>query len=145
MPGGIADYGTEQWLGQLFGLVATPSQYFIALLTAEPGPGMDGDIISELEPDPTAGYGRRSIGYGADYWMLNGSILTNQATLDYGIPTDDWGILTHWAMTSAADSGSLYSWGEFLNPVAATTSQQIVLPPGGITISLHSLEDSIAV
>ena len=146
MPAGVADFGSETWLEMVFGITPLATNYYIALLSDEASEGMDGDMISDLEPwalDPT--YARQTYGVGSSNWATNDGFITNINEIDFPIPQADWEYITHFAIVDAPTSGNLFAWGEFLNPQYVSSSVQMIIPAGGIVITLFPLDNSIAV
>lgn len=143
MPSGVSDFGSATWLSALFGVVPLPEQYHVALCTREPGSLMDGTMLAALEPT-SGSYLRRPYPTGAAAWAANGPYLTNLQALAFPTPGDDWGYLTHFALCTAADGGQLYAWGQFFNPQFVSRSIGMFIPPGGMVLGLHALDNSIA-
>ena len=144
MPSGVGSYGAGAWLSALFGVTPAITSYWLALCSDEPGADMDGDILADLEPTDVA-YHRQPYGTGAALWGANGNYLTTSVEIDFGLPLIDWGDLSHFALLTARTSGSLYAWGEFLNPQFVPANYQVVLPPGSLVLTLSALDNSIAI
>lgn len=144
MPAAVTDWGASQWLQSLFGLVATPTEYFVALATEEPGLDADGTTIATTEPTD-AGYQRQSYGVGTANWGANGADIVNLNDIRFGAPSAaDWGFLTHFVLLDAAADGDIYAYGEFLSPQYVEVGYGFVIPAGTMIIDLSSLEDTIA-
>lgn len=144
MSAGVSDFGAAAWVQMMFGVVDVPENYWIALCNDEPGTGMDGTIIAALEPTDSA-YGRVEVATGPSDWAASDNYLTNINPIDFGVPTEDWGRITDFAICSAATDGELYAWGMLVSPQWATAGYSIILPPGGIVVALAALENSIAI
>lgn len=144
MAAGIADYGTAAWLSALFGVTADITGYYVALCSGEPGVASDGTILAELEPSDGA-YARQAYGVGDTNWAVNGNAITNLLELDYGIPSIDWGLITHYALCNALTGGDLYGWGEFVSAQFVSAQYLMVIPPGGIVVSLAPQDNSVTV
>jgi hypothetical protein len=144
MASGIADFGASSWLSTLFGIEDPIAGYYLALCLDEPGPGFDGLILDDIEP-AGGGYARQFYASDDTHWAVNGNYVTNLLEVGFGTPTLDWGRLTHFALCTAASSGDIYAWGEFLSPSFAAAGFELVLPPGGLVLSLASQDDSITV
>lgn len=144
MPSNVTDWGAAEYLSILHGLVSVPAGYWIALCTDEPGTGTDGTVLSEIEPtDPL--YGRKLYSTGIDYWS-DPSIDHNTANLqviDYGVPGLDWGVINHYAICNSETAGDVYAYGEFSVPVYVSSTYEVAIPIGGITVALYNLEPSI--
>lgn len=142
MPSGVSDYGSATWLSALFGVVALPADYWIALCTHEPGAAMDGSMLAGIEP--AGGYVRAHYPAGPSAWASNGPYLTNTQTVSFSTPTEDWGYLTHFALCSAPSAGQVYAWGEMNNPQYITGGIHAIIPNGSLVLGLHALDASIA-
>jgi hypothetical protein len=141
---GISDYGASAFLSALFAITGQISGYYIALCTDEPGPGFDGLILEELEPIGTD-YARQHYPSNDTNWAVNGNYLASLAEISFGTPAVDWGLLTHYALCTAATAGDIYAWGEFLNPSFVSAGFEFVIPPGGLVLSLATQDDAITV
>jgi hypothetical protein len=144
MPSGVADFGAEAWLQIAFGVIEPADVYWIALCSSEPGPGMDGDVVSDLEPDDPS-YHRVSYDTGASAWATNTGFITNISDIAFPFPSQDWGPVNHYGLLTAETGGELYAWGEFLNPQYVTVDYGMVIPAGGLVVTMTSLDNSIAV
>lgn len=145
MPAGVTDFGATSWLESLFGVSPVISGYYIALLSDEPGADMDGDALADLEPDDPAGYQRKLYGTGGANWASNSNFLATLNDVTFGLPTVAWGDVSHFGLCSAVSSGDLYAWGELANPQYLDVGSRVVIPAGGIVVSLAALDYSIAV
>lgn len=145
MPSGLADFGASSWLEVILNLQAAPAGYYVALCLQQPGPGMDGAVLADLEPPPGSGYGRQFVASGAGEWVINGPYALNLNALDYPLATIDWGLITHYALLDSVAEGNLVGYGEFLNPPQVLAGDPMSIPPGGLVLTLADLEDSIAV
>ena len=146
MPSGVSDFGAATWLAALFGVIEPITGYYVALCADEPGPDIDGDMLADLEPgtaDPT--YQRVFYGVGAGNWGTNGNFLTTTNDVDFGLPGADWGIVNHFALCDQPSGGDIYAWGEFLNPQYVGADVQMLVPAGGLVLTLSSLDNSIAI
>lgn len=144
MPSNVTDWGAAEYLSVLHGLVAIPAGYWLALCTDEPGTGIDGVVLADIEPtDPL--YSRKLVPTGIAYWS-DPSVDHNVANLqavDFGVPGIDWGVINHYALCSSETGGEVYSYGEFNVPVYVSSTYEVSVPIGGITVALYNLEPSI--
>jgi hypothetical protein len=144
MPSGVSDFGATAWLAALFAVSEPITGYYLALCSDEPGAGMDGDLLADLEPVDSS-YHRVGYGVGADNWGANGNYLTNSLDIDFGLPSEDWGDISHYALCTAISSGELYAWGEFLNPQFVQADYQLLIPAGALVLTLSALDNLIAI
>ena len=142
MPG-VGDFGAATWLDIIFGVAPAPAGYWLALLGSEPGPSMDSDLVSDLEPTDS-GYGRVFIPADATHWASSNGFITTLQDVDFGSASSDWGEVSYFALLSGASSGDLYAWGDFLNPQYVEAGYQMIVPAGGIVATLSTLDTSIA-
>ena len=145
MPSGLADFGASSWLATILGLSPVPAGYYVALCLEQPGPGMDGAVLSDLEPPPGSAYGRQFVATGPADWVINGPYALNLNGLDFPVATIDWGLITHYAVLDSVAEGNLVGYGEFLVPIEVLAGDPMSIPPGGLVLTLADLEDSIAV
>jgi hypothetical protein len=59
-------------------------------------------------------------------------VVKNQAEIQFPESTADWGVVTHWAVFSAAAGGSALMWKEIVNPVDGVTPCPRSTEPGTI-------------
>jgi hypothetical protein len=144
MATGVTDFGVNTWLNILFGITAPPSTYYVALCTEAPDDGFDGSILATIEPDPAFAYARQPIPADAADWATAISgFTTNAAEVDFGVPTDTWGIMTHFALCTAASAGDVYCYGELVNPSPVDITSNFSLPPGSIVLNLVSYQPPV--
>lgn len=144
MSAGVSDYGAGAWLASLFGVTGPITDYWLALCSDEPSSDMDGDVLGDLEP-AGGGYARVRYGTGPALWAADSNFLTNLVDVDFGVPTDDWGDVSHFALCTDPTGGDLYAWGEFLNPQYVEAANQMLIPAGALVLALTTLDDSITV
>lgn len=145
----LSDYGAENWVQQMLGVTSVPSGYYVALLCQEPGPGMDGTVLADFEPDTGCGYARQAISSGATAWVENGPYVTNINPITFGVTTTGYTVggalvvFTHWALCTAATAGDYYAAGQLGNPQQFLAGADISLPAGILTVALKSPEQTV--
>jgi hypothetical protein len=144
MSSDITDFGAGAWLGALLGVTDPITGYFVALASDAPGVAADGDILADLEP-AFDDYARQPYGTGPGLWALNGNVITNLVDVDFGVPAADWGPLTHYVLCDSLVSGQLYGYGLLANPQTVQAGFSVVMPAGGLVLTLASQDDSITV
>ena len=142
MAGGLTDFGAAAWLAALLSVGDPIPGYYVALCSDEPGVASDGTILAELEPaDPS--YARQPYGVGDLNWDTSGNSITNLNEIDFGTPLTDWGPIAYFALCDSPVDGELYGFFEFANPQYVAVGFEMVIPAGGIVLSLASQEDAI--
>ena len=53
---------------------------------------------------------------------------------------EDWGILTHYALCTAASGGNVLGWGIFTTEQRIMTGDTMTIPAGGIAMTFLSLQ-----
>lgn len=148
----VADYGSAFWLGMLVGINTVPAQYWVALLINDADEGYDGTVLAAVEPVLTdellvaTGYLRRPYGVGAGSWSsTEGGFTTNTIAISYPVPTADWGIVLGWALCTSSVAGELFAFGEFDNPQYVAAGNALIIPAGGLTLTMTGPTNTIVV
>ena len=117
----------------------------MALASDEPGTGIDGDILADLEPAVAAGYGRVSIATGTGAWSdpTDAAFSTTVVPVSFGVPSADWGQISYYALCTAETSGEVYCYGEFDVPAVITATFEAVIPAGALSLQAASLDTTI--
>lgn len=140
----IADYGAQQWCAVMFGLAPLPPAFWVALCTDEPGVGWDGIVTATVEPPTGVGYARATLPVPLGWTFSDGGFVSSAQQLRYGVPTGDWGLITHWALLDAQSGGQLWCAEEFLDPIEVTPGIPPVIPVAGLVVALGQALASIA-
>lgn len=144
MPSRVTDYGCGAFLAIWLGQQEAPEQLWVALCTGEPGTGVDGTILADVEPSGAAGYARQSIATGAAWSDPAGdNYATNLVPVSFGIPEADWGLVDHYALCTAASAGQVYCYGEFDVPAVITATFTAAIPAGALRLQAASLDATI--
>lgn len=138
---GLTYYGSESYLGALFGLNAAPANYFLALLTGVPDPIWTGVELASVEVptelnSTTTGYARYSVGVGAGSWDAFPGYLANAQTITFDLPVQDWGLVTGWALCTDITAGDFYAYGSFAFSQQVPVGYSFWIPAGGIQVVL---------
>lgn len=132
----VTDWGAKQWVGMMFGLISVPSGYWIALANKQPGTGVDGTMLEQLEPPVTASstsYARQELAATSSHWTLNDAgYVANLTEVNFGTPDTAWGYTPYYAICDAVTAGHVYAYGAFVNP-------QTVVPPFPVRIPIATL------
>lgn len=148
MPSQVTDWGAEQWLGVLFGLVEPPASYWVALASSEPGTGADGTILADLEPSGSAigdtGYSRVEVAADDTAWADSGSgYISNLNALSFATPTVDWGTIPYIVLCDAETLGHIYCYGRIVDARTMPAGYLVRVPSGAIALRASSLNASI--
>lgn len=131
-------FGREQLLAAVYtpDVYTPPAGLWIALTLLVPGTNDDGTTI--IEPDPSTGYERLSIGVGSAHWQPSGAgELTQVNSGTMPALTADTGLIVGYAVVDAAaiGAGNAYIVGDLPQPIQGTSG--IALFVGGITNGLY--------
>jgi hypothetical protein len=145
MSSALTDWGAQQFLSWILNITSTPADFWVALCLDEPGTLADGTSIVVMEPDPVAGYLRQPVSLGPSSWTAPDGVnySTNVLDIDFGVPLDSWGAITHFALCSDATEGDVYLYGEFDLPAEVDSSVQFIIPVGSLIIALESYNPAI--
>lgn len=123
MAGSLSDYAEAQIRKWAFSdsAVTRPTEWWLELYTAAPSDAGGGTAVTG------GSYARAQITFDAD-----GAL--NEAIVDFGTATADWGEVTHGGIFDDATLGNLWSWGPLA--VARTISQDdpVRVPVGALSM-----------
>lgn len=141
----VTDWGAGALLAVLLAQASAPSQFWVALAGSEPGTAADGDSLADLEPPGAAGYARQSIATGGTAWSdpTDTGYATNLTAIDFGVPTADWGALTHYVLCTAETGGQIWCYGEFDVPAHGSATWNISLPAGALRLQAGSADATV--
>lgn len=143
----VTQWGAHQWVGMAFGIVDVPAHYWIALASKEPGTGIDGTMLEQLEPPVTAGsssYARVELAASdVDFVLSDAGYVANLVAVDFGTPDVNWGFTPYFALCDAATAGHVYAYGQFTNPAQLGTAFSVSMPIGSIVLQALSAVPSI--
>lgn len=143
----ITQWGAKQWVGMAFGLVSVPAHYWVALASKEPGTGIDGTMLEQLEPPVTAGsttYARVELAAtSSDFALSDAGYVSNLIAVAFGTPDVNWGYTPYFALCDAATAGNVYAYGQFTNPAQIGTANAVSMPIGSIVLQALSAVPSI--
>lgn len=141
----VTDYGQQYWSSVLFGLQPVPSDYWIALATAEPGKSVDGTQFRAQSEVSAVDYARVDVLTGPSFWELATSgFVVNVARIFIGSSSVDWGVVKYYVLLDDPMAGNLYCYGQVDNPQRVPAGSSVAIPPGAITIQTASVLPSIA-
>lgn len=137
---GMTEYGESLLLDCMLDISDLPTMY-LALTSSEPTAFDTGSTITE--PLDSA-YGRKTIGVGTSNWTTSESgISLYKNLLTYSEATEDWPVITHWALLTASTAGSIIMWGNFTTPQSVLTGQTMTIPANTLGLSVASPEANL--
>jgi len=108
------------------GRTAIPSVLFLAVSRTRPN--ATGGNVTE----PSGGSYAR-VPFTSTFTVApNNGVVRNQAEIQFPESTADWGVVTHWAVFSAATGGNALMWKEIVNPIDGVTPLPRSTEPGTI-------------
>ena len=140
MSSGISDWGATALADHFTGTTALPSTLYVALCFSEPDVGTDGTALDVIEP-AGASYGRISLPRDSSHWAAGDQGMTaTSVDVNWSAAGEDWGIITHYALCTAASAGNVLGWGIFADTQRIMTGDTMTIPAGGIAMSFVSLQ-----
>ena len=130
----LTDFGANTIIDAALGIQAMPATVYLALCYTQPDTATSGSTL--LEPSD-ASYARQSIATGSPAWTDSVSgVSTVNSAITFPVATEDWNIVTHWAIVDALTAGNLILWGSFDSGYQILDGQRVSLPVNSIAISL---------
>lgn len=142
MASGITKWGASYLLDVVFGKRSdTPTSFYVALLTQAPGEQADGSLL--VEPPSSAGYARIELPNDTFSWgKASGGVTATLASVFYATATEDWPVITHYALCDAVVDGNVYLFGAFNVPRKVIKGDACRIPPNALSISVGSLTNA---
>lgn len=124
----------DQWFG---GVTPTiPGTLYIGLSTTDPGEAG----TAYTEPPSAAGYARVPVTNNATNWPATGGdgIKANGTPIEFAAATGDWGTITHFFISTAADAtGNVLASSTIGTPKTITNGDTASFGQGSLTITLE--------
>lgn len=137
MPGVVAQNGAQTALNAL---TQEPATLYLALLTSDPSTskagGLPSVLVSDLVEVTTGGYSRAQVVFTSASAALP-TVAQNTTTITWGPMTGDMLLPAGWTAlvtSSAGTSGTLLFWWTLDTPEQASSSQEIQIATGELTI-----------
>lgn len=92
---------------------------------------MDGTVTNEVAAGK--GYSRVAINFAG----ASSAEVLNNAIMDYGVATADWGTISHFAICTGTSGANAIVHGSFTSAKAVATGQTAQVRDGEISISLE--------
>lgn len=133
----VTDYGRDFILNVITGQSTMPSSLFVALTTAPPDLGFDGDLLADIEPTDT-NYTRMEISNNGSFWELaDGGFTVSKDSVTFPAANADYPAeITHFALCTDATSGEVILYAEFSQSKQILETQQPVITAGILVLSL---------
>jgi hypothetical protein len=107
---------------------------WMALVNGSVLPTDDGNSIPELA---ATSYTRVGIGALLEYWTLTAhGVLSNATAVYWPAATTDWGMVSGWALCTAAIGGEVIAGGDFLVSIQVAEADVIALAPGMLVLEV---------
>lgn len=143
MPTSITDYGADTLASAIAGLGSMPASYWVALCTQAPDTGYDGVVLATIEPSGGS-YARQQVLADSTHWALQDTgVVSTLLELAFPVASADWGIITHWALCTAATNGEVFGYGEFDVARRVVSGASFSIPAGGITVGVAGPENPV--
>ena len=132
---GFPTVAGANYLVDLFSASEMPvSDYYVALITGkQPGVAVVGE---ELEEPDFPDYTRARIENISANWSTEDGVVSNAIAVTYPIPTNEWGIIKHWALCDAEAGGRVFFAGELEN-FTVVVGEQLIFPIGSLAFGLE--------
>ena len=115
-------------------LVEPLGTLWLALTNAPLQVSDDGDSLSELV---AASYTRVGIGALDEYWTLTShGVLVNATSVYWPAASDEWGLITGWALCTEATSGLVIAGSDFMDALHIDLQQVVALAPGMLVLEI---------
>jgi hypothetical protein len=138
MAGGITAYGANALVDHFTGVAALPGTFYIALCSTQPDNATDGTTLASIEP-VGGSYARQSIVRTSVGWAPGDQgVSISLLALTYPTASADWGLVTHYAVCSAASAGNVYGYGPFAYSQTILTGDIMTIPVGGLSTAFIS-------
>jgi len=127
--------GANYLLGLFGGTEPKVDTYYVALITGS-RPGLTTHGV-ELEEPAFADYSRAQIAADSSGWDVDQGVLTNTLEIPFPIPTSLWGVVSYWAITDSAETGSgRVLWAGDCDNFTVNVAEQIFLPQGSLSLQM---------
>jgi hypothetical protein len=134
MSSGITDAGANAFADHFTGVTSLGSPFYVALCFVEPDVATDGTALATIEPSGGS-YARQSLPRNSTNWSVaDQGITATLLDLTFPTATADWGIITHYALCTAASAGAVLGFGILSSEQRVMSGDQLVLPAGGISL-----------
>lgn len=139
MSSSISTYGASYVLNMLFGGRQTmPVSYYVALLTAMPGPQTDGSLISE--PPANSGYARVQL--VNDQYAFGGAtdgVTASTIAVLFPTATAEWPVIVGYALCDSLVGGQVFIYGSFTTTRKIMSGDQARIAPQALSFSVTGL------
>jgi len=130
MPGG-SNYVEAGVLNHFFRNepVPAPTTHYVALYINDP---TDADTGTEVSG---GSYSRKQVTFGAPVKSGDKTVISNNAKVEFDIATTDWGLVSHWAVRTAATGGNLLTSSTFSRVENIQSGNRFTIEIGTLQIS----------
>lgn len=133
MSGFLTSTGENFLLDLISRATQAPAVLYVALIANEPpthflsGGELDEPVITQ--------YARAAYANESGNWTERTGEMSNTIQVSWPVvETEPWPTINHWGLLDAPESGRLLWAGTFDSPIELDVGDQLVLPPGFITL-----------
>ena len=111
--------------------VAQPTAVYLALYINDP---TDADTGTEVSG---GAYTRKQVAFGAPAQVGEKAVISNNAKVEFDIATTDWGLVSHWAIRTAATGGNQLCHGAFSRVENVQQGNRFTIEIGNLQVSME--------
>lgn len=111
--------------------VAQPTAVYLALYINDP---TDADTGTEVSG---GSYARKQVTFGAPAQVGDKAVISNNAKVEFDIATTDWGLVSHWAIRTAATGGNQLCHGAFSRVENVQQGNRFTIEIGNLQVSME--------
>lgn len=111
--------------------VAQPTAVYLALYINDP---TDADTGTEVSG---GAYARKQVTFGAPAQVGEKAVISNNAKVEFDIATTDWGLVSHWAIRTAATGGNQLCHGAFSRVENVQQGNRFTIEIGNLQVSME--------
>jgi len=111
--------------------VAQPTAVYLALYINDP---TDADTGTEVSG---GAYTRKQVTFGAPAQVGEKAVISNNAKVEFDIATTDWGLVSHWAIRTAATGGNQLCHGAFSRVENVQQGNRFTIEIGNLQVSME--------
>lgn len=131
----LSTYGGNLYAEVITGRQGPLAAWYLALLTAVPGPDDSGTAIAAIEPSG-ASYSRIMIGTGTGLWAAASGGYCQYTDAIVYTPTEDWGTLVAYALCTANTAGYMVFYDSLRAPLTVKAGSAVTIPVNSLGLGV---------